>query len=134
MGNCCSNTDSYVQSFRNKLEHYRVTSARDLDNINLDDFDFDLDDFEIKQTLGDPNKGSTSKVNRVIHKSSSEEFALKEVNINDLSEVELAQFEQEIKMHAFSDHPHLVRFYGYRRIGNKTFTLFEYFPRLTWTL
>jgi serine/threonine protein kinase len=128
MGNCCSNTDSYVTNFREKLQQFRVASVADLEKINLEDFDFDLDDFEIKQTLGDPSKGSTSKVNRVIHKSSSEEFALKEVNVKELGEAEFHQFETEIKMHAFSDHPHLVRFYGYKRIGNKAFILFEYFP------
>jgi len=77
------------------------------------------DDFDIVRTLGE---GSFAQVYSVIERSSSREFALKEIALNKMCAVEI---QQEVDIHRSLDHPHVLHcFESFAEFGN-VFVLLE---------
>lgn len=70
-----------------------------------------LNDIEILDKNKILGEGAYSEVIKVKHKNSSSFYALKQIDISQLSKVDCENLKNEMKLHQSLDHTHIIKFY-----------------------
>jgi len=73
-------------------------------------------------------KGTFGRVFMGLNERTGELFAVKEIDLNDGTEEEVARLEREITLMKRLDHRHIVRYYGTAHDAHSLFIFMEYVP------
>ena len=70
--------------------------------------------------------GAYSKVYLVEDANTKEKYALKTMELNELSQDDFENVVKEIESHINFNHPNIIKLYDYIKIGSKVYMLLEY--------